>query len=399
MKSFIPKIDVLDITLTNTADTKSIKLNKVFSEINIFESLFSPFINGTIYFMDTMDIITNLPIIGNETLTISIKDETATASKLLTFKVYKIEQDVAPQRGHINKKFIVLYFASPEAITNEKNKISKKFNAVAESIVSDVITNNLSSTKTLSSEISSSGTLEVFSNYWKPLKIIDFVSRLTKSSLYSDYIFYEDFDGFNFKSISSLMNQAAIEKLKQSNVLSGVSKLNIIKMFKFNSYFDVLKDVTFGTMGSTYFKPHQTNYSYTKSETTYSDNMAQVVGMGKQLYYDTSVQDKNSLISVNHYDPDISAVRLTSLKTLSNYQLVIKCDGSLERKVGLVLDLEMPDFNNESLINNSFGGKYIITKIKHIIKNNSQYEQNLLLGKNALYNNDKVYLPTTLNNI
>jgi hypothetical protein len=397
--TFLPIASVYNITLTNVANTKTIELNKIFLEFSLYEGVFDFFLSGEITIADTMDIITNFPIVGGETLTITLNDTSTNTSKTLTFKLYKIARDNGIQRGLMLNRILTLYFISPEALTNERTKISKKLSGTAETLVQSIITNNLSSIKTLTKETSTSGILDVYANFWKPSKAINFISKLSKSALYSDYVFFETLNGFAFKSLSSLMSEDAIQNVATSNLLRSVTSTHIVKALKFDSYFDVLSDTSFGTLGTTYYKPHLTDYSYTKTENTYSDAMANVVGLGKNLYYDSTVEDNDSMIAVNHYDPNISAVRTTSIKTLENYKLKVRLTGDLDRGAGDIVQFDFPLFDNESLSNDSFQGNYIILKIKHNIRSNGQYEQNLLLGKNALYGNTKVRDATTLNNV
>jgi hypothetical protein len=394
----LPNIDVLSITLQNTIATKTISLKKIYLELNLYESLLDNFLKGEILLLDTFDLQVNFPLVGNETLQIKLNDQSQSVSKSLSFKIYKYE-DNNLYRGITNKKIIKLYFVSQEAITNEQIKVSRKLSGTAESILTSLISDNLASSKTFNSEASDAVSLDIYANFWRPSKIIELVSKKSTTASYSDYVFYEDFDGFHFKTLSNLMAQSEKQELEYSLIAKSTTKTHNIKMFKWNSGFDVIANTRLGLLGTTFYVPHETNYSYTKTSDTFKDKFSDIVGLGKHLIYDESLSDENGLIGVTHLDPDITSSRNVSLKTLENYKVNIKVNGDLDRRVGDVLKIRFPVFDSASYENNNFNGKFLIMKIKHIIKNNGQYEQNILLGKNAFYTNELMSDVTTLNNI
>jgi hypothetical protein len=394
----LPNIDILSVDLTNTIQTKTISLKKIFLELSFFESLQSNFLKGEIILLDTFDLQVNFPLIGNETLSIVLNDQSNTTSKSMTFKIYKLE-DEALYRGVTSKKVLRLHFVSEEGITNEQVKISKKLTGTAETILSSLITDNLASSKTLTTEASDGATLDIYSNYWRSSKVIDLVLKKSKSASYSDYVFYEDIDGFHFKTLSWLMAQAVKQELSYSLVAKSTASTHNIKMFKWNSNFNVLEDTHLGLFGTTLYQPHETNYSYTKTDDQFKDKFAEITGLGKHLIYDQSLSTEDSHIAVTHLDPDITSTRNVSIKCLENYKVNVKVNGDLDRRPGDIVKILFPVFDSASYENNNFNGLFLIMKIKHIIKNNGQYEQNLLLGKNAFYGNTQMSDTTTLNNI
>ena len=394
----LPNINILSIDITNTIQTKTISLKKIFLELSFYESLQSTFLKGEIILLDTFDLQVNFPLIGNETLSIVLTDQSKATSKELTFKIYKLE-DEALYRGITNKKILRLHFVSEEGITNEQVKISKKFSGTAESILGSLITNNMSSLKTLTTEATDSSVLDIYANYWRSTKVIDLVSKKSKSAAYSDYVFYEDIDGFHFKTLSYLMAQDIKQELLYSLVAKSTTSTHNIKMFKWNSCFNVLEDTHLGLFGTTLYRPHETNYSYTKTEDTFKDKFSEVTGLGKHLIYDAGLSTENSHVRVTFLDPDITAVRNVSMKGLENYKVNVKVNGDLDRRPGDIVKILFPVFDSSSYSNNNFNGKFLIMKIKHIIKNNGQYEQNLLLGKNAFYDNIQMSDTTTLKNV
>lgn len=398
-----PNIEILSLELTNTIGTKTISLKKIFLEMNLFESLYDHFLKGEISLLDTYDLQVNFPLIGNETLEMKLTDRSRNADgkenfKNLTFKIYKLD-DLGLYRGITNKKVITLYFTSQEAITNEQTKISKKLTGTAETILTTIITNNLNSTKNFTSETSDATSLDIFANFSRPSKLINLISKKSKSVSYSDYTFYEDLDGFNFKTFSWLMSQAIKQEFTYSLNSDSLASSHNVKMLQWDSNFDVLADTHLGLFGTTFYTPHATDYSYIKTSDQFKDKFSEIVGLGAHLIYDANLSTSHARIDTNHLDPDIIANRNVSLKTLQRYKLNAKINGDLDRRIGDIIKINFPVFDSKSYSNKNFNGKFLIVKIKHIIKNTGKFEQNLLLVKNAFFGNDQMSSVTTLNNI
>ena len=126
----------------------------VFQELNIFEDLFSNVLKGTFTFLDTQGWAENIPLIGDETLTISYTTpggqgtqvdvesedpDSQTASEEITkqrFKVYDCIEAGIGEKGKIYELSLV----SEEYMFNKKMKISKGYKGMRyDEMVTDVM--------------------------------------------------------------------------------------------------------------------------------------------------------------------------------------------------------------------------------------------------------------------
>jgi len=397
MAEILSTVENLSIIMTSNTG-KTIDLTKLFLEINIYESIFNNFLNGKITILDTLDLISNIPITGNEDIQIDIITNQFDDAITLNFKVYKLDKDVEVQSNLQKNKMFILYICSNEMLLANSNSLSRKFDDSNENTIQWLLDNVLDSTKTLSS----TSNLESFSfnsNYWTIQKIIDFICNNSKTSDYSDYIFFEDFDGFNFKPISELMSESEIQQLTYERTTDAFVRLNNIIEYKFNAYFDLLTLFKTGFFGSTMFNFNEINYDYTKTENTFSELENEITSLGKYSFFNSDLSNALNNVSDNYLEHDLINTRLAQLKLLNQYNLVIRVNGDFIRKCGKVLEFSFPNLDNENSVNESFDGKWFINNIKHTFLQSNRYEQMVLLSKNAAFSNDSLDQITSLINI
>lgn len=382
MSKILTTIDRIYIDITNIFG-KNIEVTRLFLNLEIYENIFDKFLSGKIIIADTIDLISNFNLIGNETININLYTINSDKNINLSFKIYKVNPENKTNNNLYKRKTIELFFCSNELI-EQKNNISKKLIGQGNQLISDLLTTNLLSNKTFNYD--SSNELTIFSNFWSPSKIIDFICANSENN-YKDYIFFENLNGFNFKTISSLINVDPIHDITFKKDDDSLMMNNNIHFFKFSSYYNILDSLKNGLFGNTFYSPNNINNEFDKVSNTLIDNLNDIVTNGNRRYFDDSLSNIENNIGLNYYNPDISLNRLTSLKMLTNYNLSIRLNGDFTRKSGDNLNIYFPNLDNESIINESFNGNWFILGIKHIISQNNQFRQNIVLNKNAFFNN------------
>ena len=194
-------------------------------ELNIYESLFSNFLTGDITFRDDFNLIDALPIQGNEYLDFKIRTPirssyrdptTSPPSRRITFHdhggynftnvrmaVYKVGNK---QPLSDNTQMITLNFCSPEMIRNQSVRVSKAFDGPYDEAVADLFKKSfgLNSKKKCYIQPTKNNFKFVSPNK-RPADVINMLaSRATpKTSTLPGYVFYENGQGFHFRSIDS----------------------------------------------------------------------------------------------------------------------------------------------------------------------------------------------------
>ena len=187
------------------------------SGIQVYESLFDPFITGVLIVDDTLDLINLFPLVGEEFLNLSIRTPTLErlddgTSRTITgkFYIYKISE-----REYIGDKRLSykLHFISFEALVDLNKKLSLPFNGKCSDIAKNIVTSErgLESKKRVYVE-ESANSIKFVSNFWSPVKCLNYVSE--RAVNYKDsptYYFYENRNGFNFGSLQNLAVQNPVQ--------------------------------------------------------------------------------------------------------------------------------------------------------------------------------------------
>ena len=185
----------------------AIDLRQNFLDINLYESIFSSSVSGTIKIATTDELVANFPIVGQEFLTLKLSTP-ASGGKTIDFTqspllVYKVIGDV--KLGN-SGKIITLRFASPEIIRNYRVRVSKSYKDTTSNIVKDLMgESHIDTNKKLFVE-SSSGVRKLICPNVHPFQ---FIKKLTRESLSIEsgsphYLFFENCDGYHFRTLQSL---------------------------------------------------------------------------------------------------------------------------------------------------------------------------------------------------
>lgn len=264
MENFISNTaKINEITIRNYKN-ETIEISGMVEEINIFDSVYNNCINGTIKILDSNDLVEQLPLIGQETITIDYIlpgfDDTNNYV-LENLRIYKITDRVISSD---KIQHYTLWFCSVELMSSFELKINKAWkSATSGDIVNDVF-KYLNSTKTFIIQ-DTIGLHNFISTNFSPLEVMNYIASkrsLSKDNL-SDYVFFESFDStkknsvFYFVSLSDLAQKKEVATLTyHTAVLKNNLNKNIfpynIENITFAKGFDVLENKANGLYNQTY---------------------------------------------------------------------------------------------------------------------------------------------------
>ena len=262
-----------DVTLISYQSTegssrpKKISIRDSIGEINIYESIHSKTLSGDVSLADSQNIIKNLPLTGFERIEFTFYTPSSPRGFNFSEKtgfpmyVYKISNR---QEGTPGTQIYSLHFASKEFIRNEQVKCSQAFSNTFDNVVIELLRNQsyLDSKKDLFVE-ETKGTHKVVVPRQRPFAFIDYLSKNSQSKAFENagMYFYETANGFNFRSIESMLattNNIArpviakfVSKPQNIEVDPGVvSKMQIAENVSIISQFDSLKNTRNGAYAS-----------------------------------------------------------------------------------------------------------------------------------------------------
>ena len=247
--------------------------------LDYFEDILSPCITMTIQVMSSTSLTNLLPIRGGEKVSLSVKTAfgelafTGDAA-LYVFKVSDIIADSTSER-------FILHLVSRETITNETTRCMKRYDGKINESVKKILKEVLKTTKFKDENIQEvANTYSFIGNMKKPFNILTWLcpkslptqnsnktSEVDKKGIargVSGFLFYENKEGFNFKSIESLVSRTnvgtadlkSVPKYTYTQVIESNTVANEFKILNYETQknSDLIKSLRVGMYSNfTYF--------------------------------------------------------------------------------------------------------------------------------------------------
>jgi len=391
-----PKIDSIDFKSIELSPygpfDKFIDISRFVLQCNIFEDITSHHITGNLVIEDALNLIQTLPIIGREKVRIRFRTPGSGRPYLdLIFFVYKTEDiERSENQKSINYK---LYFISKEAFINQDTRIQKSLKGNISTLVKTIFEDSFDDTP-LDAEPTSNSYRFVVPN-WTTFKTISFLSNraLTGTSLNeANFLFYQDLDGYKFRSLSSLRSKDPIANYTYRVVTTGDDYTRLEDRF-FGIHqidpctgMDSLVSLVDGRFSSTLYEHDITKKTFTKSQYSYSREFdfnrsttnnpliaegdpLNLMSDAKIVYRPNQSMPFDDLQENNNYQKWV-LYRIAQLSQSVGQTLSIEVPGNHTLRVGNVIYLNIPSFaytDPTKTANDEFmGGKYLISTIHHM---------------------------------
>lgn len=375
-------------------------VTQIMQKMVIYEDLISKgYQHGTIAMLDDNALHLNLPIIGQEWLEVSFNTRVdgGVLGKDTFTKKYKIiaVDDLSKQKDN-NNQVLVLSFVSEGMWLSETHLFSKSYkNFLTSDLVKDLMEQGLGLT------IDVEPTLYPRNWVIPNIQAFDFIYRLTnestsKENLSADYRFFENIDGFHFKSLYTLA-QAEFKQRLNVNV-DSVTEYDRLKAeeHKKDVHFDMERQlrggiqVTLDELDTIQKRTIRSQLDYKGFRTAYPGMNPEPIYLGeldypKDMYYRLS--SGNQAYQANRETEINQRVkRIMSRALLDSSQTTVKIPGNLDLKLG---DTVYFDFNFNGVVDHTTSGKYLMCKIKHEIAQN-EYYMTVNIRKDSNVKGDKV---------
>ena len=183
--------------------------------INYYESVRSPSISMTVSFIDIDQMVSVEGITGGEMIDLEViipdfgeKFEIKSKKQKLVLNAVR---DVVTSA---NKQIATLEFISEESLVNETSRVNKKFTGNVTQIVNELLTNEAGSDKKgiqTEKEFKSDQAVNKYSfigNLKRPFETIQWLCPKAQASPKNfGFLFFENRDGYHFKSVENLLKQ------------------------------------------------------------------------------------------------------------------------------------------------------------------------------------------------
>lgn len=410
------RIDKVELASFSASQQDVIDLKYTMEQIDIFESIFEPKVSGTIVLRDGMNLIAALPLVGQEKLSIRWKSATLTDWVEKDFFVYKIS-DRAYFPNHSQQ--YSLSFVSNEHKRNSFLSVSQYYDGPFSEIVKNVLTSEdyINTKKTLNIE-ESKRSFRIVIPSWKPFALINWLATRSISNISNSptYMFWETLDGYNFRSMADIISKSPKQnyiveyqnvKAVADNDQQWKDMFRSTEFYSVSASFDTIANIQEGMFSSelnTYDvvtrKMTTTTYDYARSFVDhphlYGNKLYAEVDRFDDKYVGKPAAYRNFMVvtdqaqaGVNGFFPEEWRLQRQSyLRQLMTLPLTLTVPGDSSRRCGDVVEFTFPSSEppreGRVIEDKYLTGKYIVTEIHHIIKNDD-YRMQLTLHKDSLF--------------
>ena len=299
--------------IIHTSSGSSINVINTVVNIDIYESMFSTSLSGSLTIVDVDDLATNGPIIGQEYLSLKLTTPGLDNEEIdftnTTFCIYKI---VSRESASQNAQLLTLSFTTPELLKNNRTRISKSYTDTIDNIIKNVLTDKkyINTNKNIFIEETSGIRKVVVPN----INPYDFITNLATEALSKQYssphfLFFENTKGIYFKSIENILSDEVIGEYTVSElgplVGQGASKntsnqgkvvdieeqFRRVLEFQINSNNDMLMNIKGGMLGSKNIEYNIYNKSFKTTEYKYFDDFDKYPRLNQNTVYNNNFID------------------------------------------------------------------------------------------------------------
>jgi hypothetical protein len=400
-----------------TKNGTEVDIINLFEEINIFDTILFPVISGQILMTDAIGLSGLLLFDGSEGLLMHIKksDLTDDNSFKKSFKIYKQtnRSNITPQSEQY-----ILHFVSDEFLFSEQQRVNQHYQNTYSEIAMNILRNYL-----LTSEnrmpiwkeqltgngfyTKSFGLKNVVIPNLKPIEAIQWCCKRAVDNLQApDFLFFENYKGFNFASLSDMITKEAVSKVKyETKNIKGETpgqEMEGARSFEVITQTDFLQRTKSGVNAGKFvgFDPitkkiQETNISYNDwYEKTRNPNAKPNYSIIENRDGSTNLNNYNSRKTVSlfttarknskyiqSHEPfslttdenqnDFLFQRKSIIENLLSKRLKVVMPGNFFLSSGFNVDVDVPylgakssDVSNKDI---SITGKYLIIASRHVI--------------------------------
>jgi hypothetical protein len=376
-------VEVIELSI------KGSSFEKNFVSIDIYESVFTPGIVANITINDADDFINNQKIAGGEEVSIAFRPPGMDTAEY-KFIVNSIKDTSSPPGQH-SKSYVVECVS--EEVANARDKyVSKQYdNKQFSAMVDDIFKEFIKSQKKLDIE-ETKGMQKYLVPTQKPFQAIDMIRRRSVSpdNQSSSYVFFENRDGYVFKTIEKIFKDKNIVKTLVQDSAVGQDFLES----KYNNILAVTKPQQMSITQSTSSGVHKAKYNtfnwqtgeYKQKEVETPEKSAKKGGSGERIptSYESKHKDQFALQTVapvnnerkvglggKSYIPEASPVQRAYADSLASSAVRMSVYGDPTLKAGVMItaNLTKKDQNTTAPgIDSTLSGDFLISGLRHMIK-------------------------------
>lgn len=420
-------IEIDEIKIYSASQPKGEDLRLMYQSFSIFEDILMPVTTGHITIKDAINLYSTLGINGSEYIRFTFKKPGEDDLKYTkTFRVYAVTER-KPLENSQGQTYVI-HFCSEELIFSNQQFVSKTYKGRSASehvlsILKDYLKVPPNKTQPRNFQPSYGRTDFVFTIY-KPIDAIKKLSEYAYSDNRSAFLFFENVEGFNFKSIEALLSQPPSIDLNYStaklvNEATSAAYVNSVdtNTFVFNSVFNILKNTEKPMFAGTLYTLDLIRQKFSQKKINALSAMPEKLRLDKSLNL-SEAKNRNNRTVYEEYQNNIKYALTNFGQTNVPYMIergysenntnveeilmqrkmqinsllntTVKCvvPGNPSYTIGYTINFNLPAFTPENstdrLLDPFYSGKYLITKVRHTAIPKEGMQTVIELSKNTV---------------
>ena len=365
--------------------------------ISYYESLFSPSVNVTIETTDVSGFVSREEIYGGQSIEISIKmfDPDIDDFKIKKDKHGLVVNSVKNVTMDFKESKSTLECVSKDFLRNEVARLNRRFTGNITEIVKKIMEEEpkgIETTKDI--EVDQATNSYTFcGNLKRSMDTIQWLQPKAKSENQFGFLFFEDYDGYKFKSIESLLKQEPFTdqpfEMSQASTSSRFAILDAV-MVQTNDVFLNMRSGTYNNDTTYIDLISQTksvddfkidNLKDLKNPPKLPDNLTDSTSRKMLRFDDPGVMQKGSKREEEQPKEELAKIQNQSYarnNLLFSQALKIKVSFNPSLRVGKIIEVRLPVDTDSSesgvkyqkLSKGDLSGKYLISELRHKVGSN-----------------------------
>jgi len=400
----------------NSGRFQEIDVGNQMIETVFYENLASPFITGSILIADSSNIFNHINFLGQEIISFTLYNVDETEFLKKSFIITGVDRY---SKGNDASAVIMLNFTEEHAVTSEMTRISKSYEGKLESIVSNIITDQLS--KELVTETSSQDAIRYLMPYTQSLlEAARTLTRRMSTSNGSPFYLYSTLyeDSLRLESLETMLSTTALSNVEfkylnvsantRGDMFDAAKQIVTMSMSNNEDIINLMRNDVFGSqylwLDTNKDIPTELRYRFTESvpkmptpngTLNYDDNFTAnskqyhegVSSLNSQITTTNIFNDINSLneeIVIDNHMKKAESRSLKALLTKSQFDMTIPgfyfmtAGRVLGKKINVyvpknITPMDEAGVNLNTLADKKLTGQYLVFGIRHTFKSDKYH--------------------------
>lgn len=369
-------------------------LYTAFSELTIFEDLYSSSLSGHIFVTDSNDMSSTMDIHGAEFIHIILDKPSLDEPIDQFFRVYKTSNKIVKNK---NSTAFVMHFITEDQFVSSQYKISRAFSGPGDASVMSILRNDLNVNALkikLSNFEPAYGETNVVVPFMKPFQAIQYLCSRTTNKNGSFYFFYENRDGYNFKSLENILGGQVYKTYSLTPKLLDVPRPEVssesLNEIIINQNYDSLTTLTTGGFAGRMRNLNVVRRTYTENDLNITNRQNYpALGRGFPVNNLTNRKGDSLLTTFQAYEkyavsttanldlddfPNNSEqyiFRSMEHSLLHNFRATVTIPGDPFIKVGDIISINLPKFaqsiTGDQKLDEFYSGKMLVVGLRHTV--------------------------------